>query len=397
MQLVSFVTLHVLNLCTTLTPATAIARIQSARAPSTYDSDHPTARKVDIGAPAVAQALAWLTEVTGRNDNESHAELVVKVVPPSHVHVTVSSSAGSSKSPSVGAWDNFLNAWTSLVGDPVFSKWIVLAFICSVVLNAFLIKGIASGAGLGMSLPGLSGGAGVRFSAKNLGVVRETESGGEEEDIKAKVHSQETKAEEQITIRESVPVKDEKRERSGTVVASDRKDKPMFDIGRIRTSVEKIPKEYGASHIIRPAPIRVAHVAVDSPTAPTANTLALDLVDRKLELAQAHAHANANVNGSSSSSNVASEGPSSPESPETAHREPTRSLEECIDIFENGPRPVSASLRLLSDEEVVMLSQDGKIQAYALEKMLGDFERAVRIRRALICKLFSCLCFEIYC
>lgn len=397
MQLVSFVTLHVLNLCTTLTPATAIARIQSARAPSTYDSDHPTARKVDIGAPAVAQALAWLTEVTGRNDNESHAELVVKVVPPSHVHVTVSSSAGSSKSPSVGAWDNFLNAWTSLVGDPVFSKWIVLAFICSVVLNAFLIKGIASGAGLGMSLPGLSGGAGVRFSAKNLGVVRETESGGEEEDIKAKVHSQETKAEEQITIRESVPVKDEKRERSGTVVASDRKDKPMFDIGRIRTSVEKIPKEYGASHIIRPAPIRVAHVAVDSPTAPTANTLALDLVDRKLELAQAHAHANANVNGSSSSSTVASEGPSSPESPETAHREPTRSLEECIDIFENGPRPVSASLRLLSDEEVVMLSQDGKIQAYALEKMLGDFERAVRIRRALICKLFSCLCFEIYC
>lgn len=393
----SFVTLHVLNLCTTLTPATAIARIQSARAPSTYDSDHPTARKVDIGAPAVAQALAWLTEVTGRNDNESHAELVVKVVPPSHVHVTVSSSAGSFKSPSVGAWDNFLNAWTSLVGDPVFSKWIVLAFICSVVLNAFLIKGIASGAGLGMSLPGLSGGAGVRFSAKNLGVVRETESGGEEEDIKAKVHSQETKAEEQITIRESVPVKDEKRERSGTVVASDRKDKPMFDIGRIRTSVEKIPKEYGASHIIRPAPIRVAHVAVDSPTAPTANTLALDLVDRKLELAQAHAHANANVNGSSSSSNVASEGPSSPESPETAHREPTRSLEECIDIFENGPRPVSASLSLLSDEEVVMLSQDGKIQAYALEKMLGDFERAVRIRRALICKLFSCLCFEINC
>jgi len=51
-----------------------------------------------------------------------------------------------------------------------------------------------------------------------------------------------------------------------------------------------------------------------------------------------------------------------------------RSLEQCIDIFENGPRP--GPLQLLSM----------KIQAYALEKVLGDFERAVGIRRALICK-----------
>lgn len=64
----------------------------------------------------------------------------------------------------------------------------------------------------------------------------------------------------------------------------------------------------------------------------------------------------------------------------------TRSLEECVDIFENGPKPVSVSLSLLNDEEVVMLAQSGKVAAYALEKVLGDLERAVRIRRALICK-----------
>ncbi|EMD34668.1 hypothetical protein CERSUDRAFT_116857 [Gelatoporia subvermispora B] len=63
---------------------------------------------------------------------------------------------------------------------------------------------------------------------------------------------------------------------------------------------------------------------------------------------------------------------------------PTRSLEECIEIFENGPRPVSASLATLNDEEVILLAQNGKIAAYALEKVLGDFERAVSIRRALI-------------
>jgi hydroxymethylglutaryl-CoA reductase (NADPH) len=62
-----------------------------------------------------------------------------------------------------------------------------------------------------------------------------------------------------------------------------------------------------------------------------------------------------------------------------------RSLEECIDIFENGPRPVSVSLSLLNDEEVILLAQNSKIQAYALEKVLGDLERAVLIRRALIC------------
>jgi hydroxymethylglutaryl-CoA reductase (NADPH) len=62
-----------------------------------------------------------------------------------------------------------------------------------------------------------------------------------------------------------------------------------------------------------------------------------------------------------------------------------RSLEECIDIFENGPRPVSVSLSLLNDEEVILLAQNGKIQAYALEKVIGDLERAILIRRALVC------------
>ena len=68
----------------------------------------------------------------------------------------------------------------------------------------------------------------------------------------------------------------------------------------------------------------------------------------------------------------------------------TRTLDECVDIFENGPRPLSKSLALLNDEEVIMLAQAGKIAAYALEKVLGsdELERAVRIRRALICTSF---------
>ena len=63
-----------------------------------------------------------------------------------------------------------------------------------------------------------------------------------------------------------------------------------------------------------------------------------------------------------------------------------RSLAECVDIFENGPRPVSVARQMLNDEEVILLAQTGKIAPYALEKLLGDLDRAVRIRRALICE-----------
>ncbi|KAJ8515331.1 hypothetical protein ONZ45_g7224 [Pleurotus djamor] len=63
-----------------------------------------------------------------------------------------------------------------------------------------------------------------------------------------------------------------------------------------------------------------------------------------------------------------------------------RSLSECIEIFENGPKPVNIALSQLNDEEIIMLCQNGKIATYALEKVLGptELERAVRVRRALI-------------
>ena len=52
---------------------------------------------------------------------------------------------------------------------------------------------------------------------------------------------------------------------------------------------------------------------------------------------------------------------------------------------------------MLNDEEVIMLAENGKVAAYALEKMLGDFDRAVRIRRALICECLFLRCIGIPC
>ncbi|KAI9254111.1 3-hydroxy-3-methylglutaryl coenzyme A reductase [Helicostylum pulchrum] len=53
-----------------------------------------------------------------------------------------------------------------------------------------------------------------------------------------------------------------------------------------------------------------------------------------------------------------------------------RTLDECISLI---PTPDA-----LSDEEVILLVQKGKMASYALEKVLGDLERAVSVRRALI-------------
>jgi hydroxymethylglutaryl-CoA reductase (NADPH) len=53
-----------------------------------------------------------------------------------------------------------------------------------------------------------------------------------------------------------------------------------------------------------------------------------------------------------------------------------RTLEECIKLTQTP--------EALSDEEVILLVQKGKMASYALEKVLGDLERAVSIRRALV-------------
>lgn len=58
------------------------------------------------------------------------------------------------------------------------------------------------------------------------------------------------------------------------------------------------------------------------------------------------------------------------------HSDIVRPLNQVLDLL-NKPDQ-------LSDEEIISVVQSGKMAPYALEKVLGDFERAVHIRRALI-------------
>lgn len=57
-----------------------------------------------------------------------------------------------------------------------------------------------------------------------------------------------------------------------------------------------------------------------------------------------------------------------------------RSLDECVAVFkESGPKE-------LSNSELALLVEKGHIQGYALEKLLGDYTRAVKVRRIVISK-----------
>jgi hydroxymethylglutaryl-CoA reductase (NADPH) len=116
------------------------------------------------------------------------------------------------------------------------------------------------------------------------------------------------------------------------------------------------------------------------PVVPHRPTFTLDGVNTRLR----HVRANTRV-----ITPYSSESSSDVELSPTEEREalPPRPLDELIHIFEKGPKPTSVALGLLTDEEVILLAQSGKIAAYALEKVLGDMERAIKIRRALICEL----------
>ncbi|KAF9028794.1 hypothetical protein BDZ89DRAFT_1160169 [Hymenopellis radicata] len=111
-------------------------------------------------------------------------------------------------------------------------------------------------------------------------------------------------------------------------------------------------------------------------------TFTLDDVDRKL----AKARKVPTPNKLQLISPAESTGSSASDDEDSIVSDFLRPLEELIDLYENGPKPVALALALMNDEEIIMLAQNGKIAAYALEKVLGshELERAVRIRRALI-------------
>ena len=319
-----------LNLCTTLTPATALQRYHnhpSSKSLHLFSEPIPgPIKKVDITSPIIANVLSSLAI----QDNQSQSpdvdppkddEILVRVAPPLHVRVFHEDTIKSGH-----IIHNFMESWTRLVGDEVLSKWIVLVLAVSVALNGYLLKGIAVG-GTNTLRPAIS--QAVRFGGDD---TRET-------------------------------IKEDIRQPSPVLPKLSILDSPILP--EVDTTLEATPRPNYFNTVI-PAPV------APIPVPARGLSLNLERIDQKLEEQRAQELERSILPSSTISATPPPEG--------------IRPFEDVLDIFENGPRPVANSLAMLNNEEVILLSQRGKIAAYALEKMLGDNERAVLIRRALICK-----------
>ncbi|KAF7323677.1 3-hydroxy-3-methylglutaryl coenzyme A reductase [Mycena kentingensis (nom. inval.)] len=267
-------------------------------------------------APAQMTPLDWavLAQLTPTTVSDTIApRLLVRLRPPIILRPTVAHAQ----------LDTLVSVWNDLVKDPVLSIFLII----SVLLNAYLIRGIGRVSGSG---------AGVRFDGD---VAAQAES--EEQTRKVRQEAQDGWARE---VREAAGV-------------------------QVRPP---------------PVPISIQHGQTPAPSAGVVPTLPLDELDRRL---RSRGRALRSRTPAASRRRIVladdeddSESSDEPRSP--------RPLEDLIELMNTLPK--SSGLRDLSDEEVVLLAQNGKIAAYALEKVLAPaqeqsgLERAVRVRRALI-------------
>ncbi|KAH9822387.1 hydroxymethylglutaryl-coenzyme A reductase-domain-containing protein [Melampsora americana] len=355
-----FLSLHVLNLCTTLTANTAFTRYTLHPFPATtttaalkmpnHTSDSLSKLQSDLTHSMINQTLPEayklpLQRLVAEHLPTTEFDLTVSILPvvqlavvPSRLsrsqfNISRSRSARFGSSSSLLVLDEFMSSWTAFVGDPVVSKWIVLALGISVLLNAYLLKGIAT---------------------SSLDEARRFEDRGRQQHAASiiargrrrhllEAEDEEEEAEEDEAFASLTPAERAARillaSTSGgiNVYGGDRKNgrKPRRSsvLGLSMTPTLKGFGAAGSKPTISFTPF--------SPTTPSVFSPSVTEFDRL----------------------------------------PNRPLEECEKIlngFETGAEN-------LTDEEMIELVQNGKLAAYALEKVLKkDLARAVRIRRALI-------------
>ena len=321
--IVSFLILHVLNLCTTLTEQTALKRH------STHSAAASTPR-FDARTSALAPLLDNLyAKYVG-------SDMAVQILPPTNLMAT-SDIFQPSRMASI---DHFMSEWTQLVGDPVLSKWIVIALGISVILNGYLLKGIASNS---------IGGKGPVASAAHAiaGIFEAAISAAH-----PPATSSSTDSGIQIKVRRPSAAKLERQgsttprrlSRNGVRPASISIPRPISN-GQANGHVngDETPKRDTAQgHVIVPDTPKVP--AMPRPT----------LLEKRSNEDLANGYENGGLAG-------------------------RRPLDECVEIFAGGVGAPN-----LSDEEVILLVEKGKVAPYALEKALKNLDRAVRIRRAVI-------------
>lgn len=401
--IIAFLGLHALNLCTTLTATTAITRHSEASTVFPAAVHGSLQSRTDILStsplsPTLAPILAKLSAVQPSHEIPLVVQIPAPtvfrlVLPGMPVHALAREASNAAEraggvAGSMAILDRFMSSWTKLVGDPVLSKWIVIVLIVSVFLNGYLLKGIAVGdQGFGEGfLPNsapeaatrlLLGGKGESTDAK----IKRRWSGGIEGIARLPAEWTLADAAEMAKERRRELIQDEKERDAAHLQAAKLKKqrKPSSSAGSSDESTPGSPLFMSTKKRVTPA-VTGRLISANERTIPLPPTV----------LTPNGSAVNGKSMHSESSSEAAPDTPATTVLDETDIDTPTiaqdsqiiRGLEEVHTIFAAGK-----GADFVSDEEVIVLVQKGKIAAYALEKLLKDNLRAVKIRRALICEL----------
>ena len=103
--------------------------------------------RVDMSSPAVVSTLSAMA--TGHPQNV--AQPVVQILSPVFIHV-IPNNTQQHKKVDASMWqqeslellESFMTEWSTFIGDPILSKWIIIVLIVSVLLNGYLLKGLAT-------------------------------------------------------------------------------------------------------------------------------------------------------------------------------------------------------------------------------------------------------------
>lgn len=415
-----------MNLVTTLTTQTAYDRHSSHSIDELSKPDSSITRFYHPDSITLAPTLAKIIAMSPTNDIILQFTPIVEYTAVATPHTP--SAAPKSTLPdssSLAVLDRFMSSWSKLVGDPVVSKWIVIALGISVFLNGYLLKGIASGSDNAFA-PGSAAEAAARILLASTGSLLDHNEAGKKDggtteekmkrwkegsglkisrtngvgegDLQAdwtnddaaamtRRHARGLKSAEEEASKEVPEIiqvlsnsSAHARTTSHVVAASSSTNEGPMGEGNDEDDIEDegspilIRTKKRNSTITSSTPLFPTSMISPASTAaatPTVSTLGLIGVP-SLTVSSSTSPPIKSIKLSPSTINLLPSDRSIPDVP--------RTLEVCKKIFEGGVGAV-----LLNDEEIIMLVQNGVLAAYALEKVLGDLERSVAVRRALIC------------
>lgn len=398
--LAAFLCLHTFKIVSTLTAQSALSRHQATEEPNLFDTVMRSSPLFvpDAASPVLSPILSELAASV-----PSDKDILVRVRDPvvfvlidhapaadsarstlanaalnasggagsavrtsSHSNVATSVKAKTRASGSLAVLDSFMTGWSIIVSDPVISKWMSLAMAISIFLNAYLLKGIASGNAA--VAEGNAAGAAAFAAARMLG---------------AHLDKEEQKKNAQTDSRAVAPSQPQQSSSNGGLSDYHRRMAKGAVTGGVKSRLDKLPGNPDAWKTNNDN----GSSSSSSGAAPVpAVAISKDAGNAVREMRRPDVPVSADGDGAVGTPDTRNQGSRLQATTyvNRSGKSEVRPFEEVLDLYAGG-----AGVFLLTDEEIIILAQKGKIAPYALEKTLQDHSRAVRIRRALISRSSS--------